>query len=139
MRVADAAPRPILSPAEPLPVPLIAIFCGAPCCVILLGAVGGLESAPLSLAQLPTGITSTNLAGIGIAVLSSVNIVGGGTIGSATAGGSQVTSSGALFTNQVSTGSMSIGDVDVTSNNTSGDSHKNVQPTMIVNYILRII
>jgi microcystin-dependent protein len=107
-----------------------------------LGAVGGSESNVLSLAQLPVGITSTGSNNIS---------VGDGGRNIPTANNSilsvPVPSSGSLQAPYESgsatwhgvpalTGSNSIG---VTSNNTSGSAHNNVQPTIICNYIIRII
>jgi hypothetical protein len=64
-------------------------------------------------------------------------------VGSAQAGGSQLTTvdpgSGAALTQLISTGTIAIGNAAVTSNNTSGSAHPNVQPTIICNYIMRII
>lgn len=104
-----------------------------------LGATGGLESAALSLAQLPTGITSSGVNGI--TVLSSVSDVvraPNGVVSSNATGGinGQLGANTALTAQITSTGNNAI---SVTSSNTSGSSHKNVQPTIIVNKILRII
>jgi microcystin-dependent protein len=101
----------------------------------VLGNAGGGESQTLTLAQLPTGITSggTNT----ITVLSTVtDVLRGGApdnFGSI-AGSGQFDN---LTKNTlVSTGSNSI---SVASNNTSGAAHPIVQPTIVCNYIMRII
>lgn len=105
-----------------------------------LGAAGGLETQTLGLTQLPTGITSTNSGAIALSVTSTEKLVGGPNTGSATAGGTQVTAnaaaSGALHQQMASTGNIAIGAADVTSDNTSGAAHNNVQPTFILNYII---
>lgn len=104
-----------------------------------LGAIGGL--APLSLAQLPTGITSGNAS-------QNIHVAHGGnipiTLGNITfsnfsgSGGPSVpeTLSGGWSATASSDTASSI---SVTSNNTSGNSHKNVQPTIVCNYIMRVI
>src|SRR6185437_508978 len=99
-----------------------------------LGPTGGGESIALSLAQLPTGITSSgsnsitvtsNVAGILSGgsfqqfVGGSVNSIQNGTIGA-------VTSTG-------------VNSISVTSNNTGGNAHRTVPPTIICNYIIRIL
>ena len=106
-----------------------------------LGATGGLESETLTLAQLPIGITST---------VSGVTVPAG-------AAGAIVTTSASLSNQNASTGSgiivpavaagqqfnattsLSGGSGSATSNNTSGNPHNIVQPTMILNKILRVI
>ena len=99
-----------------------------------LGATGGGESIALSLAQLPRRITSSgsnlinvtsNVAGILSGgsfqqfVGGSVNSIQNGTIGA-------VTSTG-------------VNSISVTSNNTGGNAHRTVPPTIICNYIIRIL
>jgi microcystin-dependent protein len=106
---------------------------------VMLGAVGGSQSQTLALAQLPTGITSTgtsavtNLAGKSVPAYlsgSPVNVVAGGAIAVAydTGGTPNISILNAL-----------TGTASVTSSNTSGSAHPNVQPTIICNYIMRII
>jgi microcystin-dependent protein len=98
-----------------------------------LGAVGGAESLALSIAQLPTGITSSGVNSISIT--STVQTPQSGTMG-ATQGGLQTTPINGTYGFVTSTGSNSI---SVTSNNTSGIAHRTVQPTIICNYIIRIL
>lgn len=110
-----------------------------------LGGVGSSsESTTLTLAQLPTGITSANTGNIGLSVISAdfsvrspsnttSSSVGGGTVVG------QLGSLGAVVDRITSTGSITTGNAVVTSNNTSGNAHRTVQPTIILNYLLRII
>lgn len=104
-----------------------------------LGAVGGAQTQTLSLAQLPSGITSANAAqGIsvtntgtnpyrGTSAINSQTTFGGGAQG-LFASVSDVSNSA-----MTSTGSNSI---SVTSNNTGAGAHINVQPTIVLNYII---
>jgi len=106
-----------------------------------LGAVGGFESETLTLAQLPTNITVTGTVtvnpsgnnGLFVPVnntfWTSINATSGGTTAVAASGGNAAVSG----VNQFS------GTNTLTSNNTSGNPHANVQPTIICNYIMRII
>ncbi|WFU76609.1 hypothetical protein [Bradyrhizobium sp. CB2312] len=98
----------------------------------LLGKRGGAETVPLSLAQLPTGITSNGSNAISVTTNRSdldlgltPSSTGGGQFGFNSASGS-----GAV----TSTGSNSI---SVTSNNTGGQAHNNVQPTLVCNMIIK--
>jgi microcystin-dependent protein len=101
-----------------------------------LGAAGGGETQALTLAQLPTGITSGNAS-------QSISVTGndatfhkGGNADTYVGGGS-----GAVFQNMTSGAPVSTGNnsISVTSNNTSGNAHPIVQPTIVCNYIIRII
>ena len=99
-----------------------------------LGASGGGETHALTRAQLPTGITSSGTNSI--SVTSSGTVVQGGTDQFFTGGGVPSVQYPLVGSTVTSTGSNLI---SVTSNNTSGNSHPNVQPTLITNYIIRII
>jgi len=106
-----------------------------------MGTKAGSQSEALSLAQLPTGITSTGSTSNVIIVtgptsggLMSRSISGGGSSENYTPGAQNFNNTNAA---QFS-GSNNI-TANVTSNNTSGTAHKNVQPTIICNYIIRII
>lgn len=105
----------------------------------ILGAVGGTQAQTLTLAQLPTGITSAN-ASQAISVTSTQTGIPSGTSATSAQGGVSNPVpyfTGAGITGQItSTGNNSI---SVTSNNTSGNAHPIVQPTIICNYIIRII
>ena len=100
-----------------------------------LGAAGGTETQTLTLSQLPTGITSAN-ASQAISVTSTVNMLSGGNLNQWNGGLNNYALQNPSFGTVTSIGNNSI---SVTSNNTSGSSHPNVQPTIICNYILRII
>ena len=108
-----------------------------------LGAIGGGESQTLVLSQLPGGIASSGTNNI--SVTSSVSIIptnavpfssqrtdgtGTGVIGPG--GGTLLVAIGSV----TSTG---FNPISVTSNNTGGAAHPIVQPTIICNYIMRII
>jgi microcystin-dependent protein len=105
-----------------------------------LGATGGAQTETLSLSQLPTGITSANAGTIALSVTTTPKVVNGPNQGSAAGGGTQVTASdpgsGGALSQVASTGTIGIGVAAVTSNNTSGAAHINVQPTLITLYII---
>jgi microcystin-dependent protein len=105
-----------------------------------LGANGGGQNQTLTLAQLPTGITSAgSLSGpasgtisgsaSGVLVSGSGSGVGGG-------GSFGVPGTGSVSGSFSGTASVSG---TVTSNNTSGNAHTIMQPTIVCNYIIRII
>ena len=111
-----------------------------------LGAVGGSESHTLTAAQIPTITAATS----GAVTVNSPNgrlipaLQSNGAIGPV-----PVASSGTLYAPYNSalngndwtsvTSFSTSGAVSVTSNNTSGNAHNNVQPTIIANKLLRII
>jgi microcystin-dependent protein len=105
----------------------------------LLGATGGLESETLSLAQLPTGITTSGSNSINVA-----GPIGGHTVPfdatniafAAAAGGTLVWTGGGATNSLSFSGSNTI---TGTSNNTSGNAHSIVQPTIICNRIFRVL
>jgi microcystin-dependent protein len=102
-----------------------------------LGSVGGAEVIALALANLPTGITSANLAGVAVSVASTVaDILRGGVSDNftSTAGSGQFDN---LTKNTItSNGTIGIGGVPVTSNNTNNTPHQNVAPLLIANFAL---
>lgn len=101
-------------------------------------ATGGTERVALGLSELPTGINSSNLASIAINVTSTTPNTATGTIqsGSVTGGADK------LFTNNgqniaiASSGTLAIGAVPVTSNNTGAGSHSNLQPSIMLVQVL---
>lgn len=110
-----------------------------------LGNTGGSESNTLSLAKLPTGITSSGSNSITVSTESSrpyPTTSGGETVSTV-----PVTSTGSLKAPYATGGSGWFGattmsgsnSISVTSSNTSGEAHANVQPTIILSKILRII
>lgn len=101
----------------------------------VLGASGGAESQSLSLAQLPTGISSRNPSAP-FAGSSSANVIQNGTAGSSPGGGSQSTQNlTATFGPLAVSGNI---DVTVTSTNTGGAAHPIVQPTMLATIYLKL-
>jgi microcystin-dependent protein len=102
-----------------------------------LGAAGGTESQTLTASQIPS-ITSVNPSQAINVTSNSAIYPSGQVISSMPAtGGAQIVPVGGLASQSIaSSGNNSI---SVTSNNTSGQAHPNVQPTIICNYILRII
>lgn len=96
-----------------------------------VGNVGGADTVALTLAQLPTGITSRNASQSITVNASSSNQVWQGTTGSGIGAGAGPTV--ALIGGLTSQGNNDIG---VTSNNTGGGAHPNVQPSIMVSKIL---
>lgn len=95
-----------------------------------LGNTGGAESQTLTLAQLPTGITSTGSVGTGTRNLAdNASAITNTTV--TTSGTVNVPTSVGTFNGEVNSLSGTF-----TSNNTSGNAHPNVQPTIICNYII---
>lgn len=108
-----------------------------------LAAVGGSESTTLTLAQLPTGITSANTATVPLSASSTpTNVVqasisnpnfnfgfNGAVLTALTSGGT----SSAI----ASTGTVAIGAAVVTSNNTTGSPHRTVPPTIILRALIK--
>ncbi len=104
----------------------------------VLGAVGGAESQTLTPAQLPTGITSTGSGSVSVTSLNGDVVRGQLT---AWSNGSGLTLT-AFQNNTTTVGSISstgTTSVSTTSNNTGGGAHRTVQPTIVCNYIIRII
>lgn len=104
--------------------------------------VNGLEGFSLTLAQLPTGITSTGTLTASVNTVNWVasnsndstpqtNQAGGGPGYSITNGGG-----GSIVSKLSSTGTATG---TMTSNNTSGTAHPAVQPTIAVYYFLRVL
>lgn len=102
-----------------------------------MGSASGSQSQTLTLSQLPGGINSsgTNL----ISVTSTPNVIQNATVVSATTsgGGQGVFNSPSPTNSQVASSANNA--INVASNNTGGLAHPNVQPTIICNYIIRII
>lgn len=109
-----------------------------------LGAVGGGESTTLTLAQLPTGITSSGSNSI------TVNTAFAGEVFPTVASGNswfldstsgsgaffaRLNSSTSVFNRSSLSGSNSIA---VTSNNTSGNAHRTVQPTILMTIYIKL-
>jgi microcystin-dependent protein len=99
-----------------------------------LGAVGGAETQTLTLGQLPTGITSAGTNTINVAS-NQGGILSGGTFQQYTGGTVNSIQNGSIGGITASGANL----INVTSTNTSGSAHPIVQPTIVCNYIIRII
>lgn len=98
----------------------------------VMGTPGGSESNTLSLAKLPTGITSSGQLADHTHPYSTPT----GTNNAAT--GANFNAFSSVSTGQTGNPNGTVTQ-NVTSNNTGGQAHANVQPTIICNYIIRII
>jgi len=99
-----------------------------------LGQVGGALAQTLALAQIPTGITSANTGAI------TVNVTGNQTVTKQGSGFGIAGTATVQIGNDIiptATGTLAIGAVPVTSNNTGGQGHINVQPTTVMNFIIK--
>lgn len=113
----------------------------------VLGATGGGESETLTLAQLPTGINSAGNNSITVAPTTGWNVPAtqGGITGQRYNNGTGVlgnnfpTSTSGGVGDWASIGFNGTNTIGVTSNNTSGAAHNIVQPTIITNYIIRVL
>ncbi len=98
---------------------------------IVLGAAGGSESTTLSLAQLPTGITSTYsgtvAGGLGNppSAVQTVYVFNSGSV------------YGPYWTNGAAPPSLTFSGT-ATSNNTSGSPHRTAQPTMLATIYIKL-
>jgi len=107
-----------------------------------LGAAGGADTHTLTRAQLPTGITVTGTVTVDSTGVDDITRLNNGSSNLQDAN----TSTGPGTASRVFPGSaasgfniQSTGSATLTSNNTSGDAHTIVQPTIVLNKILRII
>jgi microcystin-dependent protein len=103
-----------------------------------LGGAGGSQSHTLSLAELPTGITSSGNNSISVSGPSSGAILANGIAGTLV----QVSINSGVTRNYNETNAAAFSGantITATSNNTSGSAHAIVQPTIVCNYIIRII
>jgi microcystin-dependent protein len=108
----------------------------------VLGAVGGGESHTLSLGEIPTGITGAasspwNVIGSSNSSLAFMTSNSQSTQFSGNAGSGEVWSAMAQGVTVLTQNVQTSG--SVISNNTGGGAHRTVQPTIVCNYILRII
>lgn len=116
--------------------------CGSNMTVIMNSCANGVEYQNITLAQLPGGITVAGSAGVTVStpngLASNVNWQGWATVPGNT-GSDYVpwasSSPGGSFPNTM-TGTVSM---TSTSNNTSGQLQPNVQPTIAVAYLLRVL
>lgn len=110
---------------------------------VTVGATGGTQAWTLSLGQLPPGITSANTAPIALSVATTPTDVvraPNGITSSNAAGGvnSQLQANTGSASQIASTGNIAIGAAAVTSNNTSGQAHTNVQPTLQLTFYVKL-
>lgn len=107
-----------------------------------VGNTGGTDTVTLDRTMIPTGITSSNLGSIALSVTSSAgNIVfnnGGIASSNSGTGGTfgQFDTTSVTKGSTGSTGNITPGNAAVTSNNTGGLSHSNLQPAMMVAQVL---
>jgi len=104
----------------------------------VLGQVGGAQSHTLTLAETPTGITSSQNQGFNISVSSNVSNIDLGISASSTGGGgigvNQVAGTGSVN----STGVVAAGNVTTTSTNTGGGAHSIVPPEMLTTFYIKL-
>lgn len=100
-----------------------------------LGAACGGESQVLTVAQLPTGITSSNTVSINSTASNVITGVPTATLISGGSGGSFV----GITNGTGASGTLTVnGPISVTSNNTSGSGHPLVQPTILITYFIKL-
>jgi microcystin-dependent protein len=109
----------------------------------ILGTVAGLENETLTRAQIPTGITSANASqsitvhpdGSTSNFVPYIGSLSWQTLTTPNTGGNSIAGSngGSIASTSSLTG---VNSITVTSTNTGGAAHPNVQPTFICNYIL---
>lgn len=99
-----------------------------------VNTVAGGQTVTLSLAQLPTGITSAGAADVTGTTIQSTARATSSLVQALQAGGS-----GFGFQTSITINTLDVtasGSADVTSDNTGGSAHSNVQPTIVTNYII---
>lgn len=110
----------------------------ANCTATTLGVGCGSQNHTLTLAELPTGITSAQNQGFNVSVTSTVSNIDLGIGSSSTGGGgiglNVVAGSGSV----TSVGTVNAGNVTTTSNNTSGGAHSIVPPELLATIYLKL-
>jgi microcystin-dependent protein len=105
-----------------------------------LGAKGGAQGVNLAANQIPAGVPSTNAAGVPVAVTGTVNAVGGSGSANVAGGGNPIsTGGGASALGFSASGTLAAGTVNVASTNASQQSVNKMPPTILCNYIIRIL
>jgi microcystin-dependent protein len=101
-----------------------------------LGAKGGTQAVTLAATQIPA-LSSISTDGFNVSVTSTVtNVVQGLATVNLAGGGSPVQLPSGATGAVVSTGTVTAGNVSSVTNNTGGQAHLNVQPTITTNYLL---
>jgi microcystin-dependent protein len=102
-----------------------------------LGGTGGGETQTLTAAQIPTITAVQNSIAVNVTSNQAIYPAGQVTISMVPSGGSQLYPAGGSTGNSIpSSGTINVA---TTSNNTGGGAHSNVQPTIMCNYIMRVL
>lgn len=110
---------------------------------VALSNSGGASTITLGLSQIPSGITSAAVNSITVVPNGGSNGVPvtptpGNVVGAFVSGGADVYVPTSTAASWGGTGTFSgNNNINVTSNNTSGGSHSNVQPTMALNFMIK--
>lgn len=112
--------------------------CGTAMTSVGASCANGIESRSLTLAQIPTGITSSG-ASLSVSGATTVNLLYNGNLAQNLQGGT----TGFGWSNSPSVGTAALSGStaaqSVTSNNTSGGAHSTVDPNVGVTYLLRVL
>lgn len=104
-----------------------------------LGAANGSESTTLTLAQLPTGITSAGTVTVTTSGGNTFPILNGSNWGGPSTAAASPGAFQAPIANSTVTSSSSLsGSNTLTSNNTSGSAHRTVQPTILMTVYIKL-
>ncbi len=103
-----------------------------------MGSAAGSQSETLTLAQLPTGITVAGTVTVSPSGGGNIAATNGNISGLLSSTGSPNVVPQSTAAEWHNAGTLS-GTNTLTSNNTNGQLHPNVQPTIVCNYIIRII
>jgi microcystin-dependent protein len=101
-----------------------------------IGGAGGADTVTLDRTMIPTGITSTGSNSISVSTSSALLAKGAFLVSDVGTGGSASRFGAGAVGDVTATGTNTI---NVTSNNTSGAAHDNLQPMILANCIMRVI
>ena len=106
-----------------------------------LGAKGGGQSVNLAVNQIPSGVLSANAGGIAVNVTGSTgSLVSGAGSANVAGGGNPIGTAGSTGSVSVTaSGTLAAGVVSVTSTNASLQPVNKMPPTILCNYIMRVI